>query len=86
MPSEEIVTRADPGDAILLIVRPHCDRDRPIRPLPLHCCAISIVVEPPNFGGNTADKLLDDLDAVLKVVSMGELIDILTPGDGVAVG
>ena len=50
---------------ILLIVRTNSHCDRPIGALPLHCCAIGIVVETPNFSGNTANELLDDLDAAL---------------------
>ena len=74
---EEIVARADSGDAILLVMRTNSHCDRPIGALPLHCCAIGIVVEPPYLGGNTANEFLDDLEVIFEIIGMGELVDIL---------
>ena len=79
--TEAIVTRADPSDAVLLVVRSDRHRDCPIGALPLDRRPIRIVVEPPNFGSNTTDKLLDNLNVIFEVISMGKLIDALAPGD-----
>ena len=77
---EEVIIRADSCRRIFLVVWPYRDRNRPICTLPFDGLTISVVVKAPNFGGNPADKLLDDLYAVFNIIGMDELVYSLGAG------